>query len=290
VLAVTPPDFVAFATYGTELTFNTEVRVDFNPGAQATPLADYAASRAIAYSTVNTFILEEQPNFSIIQILQAPAIVRSVLVTEGEQALAERMYLAPILGKDGSNMGCPFIGAAIHVEDAARVLVDFLHPRFKGCGVFGASVPVVWNESIAITQKWFPEAWAAGTLTEGDQQTKSFRFDDNGTERLLGLTFWTYETMVKEAVEQYLGWLKEEKERQESEGQMWGAEAAMELWNRDAKDNAKEVFEEDEKVAAEGNRYEENVEGEGNDSSWVLTHSDGEGGDEEEKAFATGRE
>lgn len=167
----------------------------------------YRASKIAAHNTVDRFIEEKKPHFSIINIMPGYVIGKNELATTPEEidGGSNAAMLTPILGRQGP----PTMLCVVHVDDVAFLHVASLDPKVEGNRNFGANYDYkssfVWNHANSIVEKHFPEAVKNGTLPlGGSAEVIPVPFDGSESERVFNFKFKTPEEMIKNIVGYYV--------------------------------------------------------------------------------------
>ncbi|OAL37396.1 hypothetical protein AYO20_03245 [Fonsecaea nubica] len=198
VAAVSPPDTRVY----------TADNVEPDPhGPYPHTFAAYTASKQLAYNRTRDFISEENPHFTVVNIMPTFVIGKNELATtpaavnSGSNALA----LIPLLGTQNPN-GMP--GATCHVDDVAYVHVASLDSKIQGNQNFGVNYDVngvKWDDAIDIVKKHFPQAVEQGVFPLGGSQPSSpMPFDASKTEEVFGIKFKNFEEQIVSLAGHYI--------------------------------------------------------------------------------------
>ena len=178
----------------------------------------YGAAKTKALIATKEFVQTEKPAFDVINVMPGFIIGKNELVTDSKDILrgTNAAAFAPVLG-NVSDLAYP--GSLQHVNDVAKVHVLSLDPKIEGnqnLGVqTGGTDGVVWGDCIDIVKKRFPEAVKDGRLpATGTQPTRKVKYDTSRTEKVLGISFQSYEDALVSVAEHYLELLEKEKEKE----------------------------------------------------------------------------
>ena len=179
----------------------------------------YAASKTKALNATKRFIETEKPSFDVINVIPGFFIGKNELVTDAKNVLSgtNAFAFAPILGHVSDQA---LVGSVNHVDDVAKVHLLSLDPKVEGNQDFGVQAGgtdgIVWDRSIEIVKRRFPEAVKDGRLpASGRQPTKKILYDTSRTEKVLGIKFASYEDAVVSVTEHYLELLEKESGKSE---------------------------------------------------------------------------
>ena len=183
----------------------------------------YGAAKTKALNATKEFVQTEKPAFDVINVMPGFIIGKNELVTDSKDILSgtNAAAFAPVLG-NVSDLAYP--GSLQHVNDVAKVHVLSLDPKIEGNQNFGIQTGgtdgVVWGDCIDIVRKRFPEAVKDGRLpATGTQPTRKVKYDTSKTEKVLGISFQSYEDALVSVTEHYLELLEKEKEKETAKGQ-----------------------------------------------------------------------
>jgi len=161
-----------------------------------------------ALNATDRFLKNEKPLFDMMNIIPSFFIGRNEIVTDTKDFLTSTntIAFAPVLGQV-SDFANP--GTTIHVNDVAKAHVLVLDPKIKGSQNFGMQSGKVdgniWESSIDIVKKHFPDAVKDGRLpANGKQPTKRLLYDTSRTEQVFGMKFKSYEEQVVSVAAHYL--------------------------------------------------------------------------------------
>jgi len=181
-----------------------EDRVELYTGPINHPWVAYTVSKVKALQAAEVFIQTESPAFDIIHIHPAFTIGRNELALNAKAVLkgSNDTPLGHILG---AKLDTPRPCGSVHLYDVAKLHILALNPKVKGGQSFLAATVNVWNDSLDIVKKHFPQAVKDGKLpANGDQPTLNLKFDVSRTEEVLSFKLQDYEAQVVDVTEQYL--------------------------------------------------------------------------------------
>ncbi|MCJ1243342.1 hypothetical protein MMC30_000539 [Trapelia coarctata] len=181
-----------------------EDRVELYTGPLNHPWVAYIVSKVKALQAAEDFTQTESPAFDIIHIHPGFVIGRNELALNAEAVLkgSNDTALAHVLSTKSDP---PRPGGSVHLHDAARLHILALDPKVKGGQSFLAATNNVWNDSLDIVKKHFPQAVKDGKLpADGNQPTLNLKSDSSRTEDVFGFKFQDYEAQVVNVTEQYL--------------------------------------------------------------------------------------
>ena len=204
MMAIVSPEVIR---KGDDKIHRAEDRVEPYAGPIANPGVAYGVSKVKALQAAEEFMQTEAPTFDIIHIHPVYVVGRNELALDAKAVLkgTNSTALGHVLGTkfdQGRTSG------SVHLYDVARLHVLALDPKVKGGQSFIASHENVWNDSLDIVKKHFPQAVKDGKLpADGDQPTLSVKIDVTHTEEVFGpfgFKFQDYEAQVVNVTEQYL--------------------------------------------------------------------------------------
>ena len=165
------------------------------------PFTAYIASKKAALNATRKFTEEENPHFSVINIMPSFVIGQNSYATTKERFLAgsNSVALGPLLGV--KNPGHPTPGCVCHIDDVGFVHVAALRPDVSGHRNFGATwngpSNIEWNDVVDIVRKRLPDVVEKGVFPMGgDVATQKLPFEASKTESVLGIKFKPFEEMV----------------------------------------------------------------------------------------------
>ena len=166
----------------------------------------YNASKALALSATDHFLAEQNPHFSIVNIMPGYILGRNELVTQAEDLIkgSNAIPLSIVLGKQAERARA---GIVTDVRDVAGLQVEALDTeKVKGSESFvlDGENGVAWNDANGIAGKLFPDAVSQSTLPLGGSIPAVYqKIDSRRTVEVFG-KLRSYEEMVKSIVGQYL--------------------------------------------------------------------------------------
>lgn len=170
--------------------------------------AAYSASKKLAYKATREIIAEHKPYFDIVNVMPTFIIGPNGFAASRKdyELGSNSIAMAPLLG---INLEGPKPGAVCHVDDVAVVHVEALDPGIVGHRNFGVNFDgmngVEWNSAIDIVKnKLLNAVGANGFPLDGSVTTVKLAFDASKTERELGMTFKSFETMIVDLARAYL--------------------------------------------------------------------------------------
>ncbi|KAF6217755.1 hypothetical protein HO133_006582 [Letharia lupina] len=180
----------------------------------------YAAAKTKALNATKEFVKTEKPTFDVINVMPGFFVGKNELITNAKDVLSGTNAFAfgPVLGRVSAQ---PLWGSLQHVDDVAKVHVLSLSPKVEGNQDFGIQAGgtdgIVWDDSIEIVKRRFPEAVHDGRLpASGTQPTnKVVKYDTTRTEKVLGIKFQSYEDALVSVTEHYLELLEKESGKSE---------------------------------------------------------------------------
>ncbi|KAK0716150.1 hypothetical protein B0H67DRAFT_487828 [Lasiosphaeris hirsuta] len=182
-----------------------EDRIPVAPPPYGFEFQAYSAGKAAALNATDAFVRDNDVGFDAISILPSWIFGRDELVADAAAmrvGSTNSVLLGVLLG--GTN-DLAYGGNAVKGTDVAAAHVRALNPAVKGNQAFVVNTTMVWEEAIAIAKKHRPEAFADGRLKDnGKQPTMALKWDVSKSEKILGIKFASFESMVKEVVDQYL--------------------------------------------------------------------------------------
>ncbi|KIW23252.1 uncharacterized protein PV07_11464 [Cladophialophora immunda] len=198
VAAVSPPDSRVY----------TADNVEPDPeGPYPHTFAAYVASKKLAYNRTRDFISQDNPHFSVINIMPTFVIGKNELATTpaAVNAGSNAIALVPLLGMHNPN-GMP--GATCHVDDVAYVHIASLDPKVQGNHNFGVNYDVngvKWDDAIDIVKTHFTAAVEKGVIPLGGSQSSlPMPFDASKTEEALGIKFKDFEEQIVSLASHYI--------------------------------------------------------------------------------------
>ncbi|RDW89738.1 hypothetical protein BP6252_01770 [Coleophoma cylindrospora] len=206
-IAVVPGQ--AFVTGDEQNTYTPNSRLRPLPTAPwGSTLQAYQASKILALDAAEKFIVEQKPQFTIVNIMPGYVIGPNMLNTHPEQVPrgSNGGAMAPLIGQTEN----PRPAAISTLKDTARVHVGCLDEnKVVGNRSFFVSSPKMANDDVkSIAEKHFPAAVKDGRLPlGGSTPSLTVTLDGSETTEIFG-EMGTFEDAVKELIEQYLA-LKE---------------------------------------------------------------------------------
>ncbi|PTB78710.1 NAD(P)-binding protein [Trichoderma longibrachiatum ATCC 18648] len=209
VITASVLSIASFETIVSGTKINEQTRASKTEGPFASSIEAYVASKALAHQATEKFIAEKKPAFSVVNILPVFVIGRDDTVTDPANIAkgTNGIIMDPLLGVPRD----PLPGAAVHVDDVAKMHVLALGPNVKGnqdylaCAHPGETVD--WAEAFEIVKRRFPEAYADGVF-KFESVPRPVRvpvnIDSTKAERELGFKFKSFEEMTVSVVEHYL--------------------------------------------------------------------------------------
>jgi nucleoside-diphosphate-sugar epimerase len=194
---------------GSEETFTGYHRVPVDNGPFQHAMQAYCASKVKALLATDEFFASNTTEFDHVNIMPCVTIGRNELATTPEEIMSSSngVIMRIVLGVDAQ---LPLPGATVHLDDVAKIHVLALDSGKVAGGssflaVSGGVEGIQFNDYKEIVQRNFPKAVADGTLANnGNQPTKSLRFDASNTETVFKLKFRAYEDQVTSLVGHYL--------------------------------------------------------------------------------------
>ena len=186
--------------------FNEKSRTATVSGPYGGTFPAYGAGKVAAFNATEDYIAKEKPHFDVNHIGPAFVIGRHELANNRAEVLAGTNGAA--LGHAlGNNLG-PTPSTSVFVDDIARMHVLALDPKISGGQFFlGVSEKsnTKWEDSFNIIKKNFPAVIEDGTFPlGGSNPTKRLIFNNEYTEKQLGITFTGYEEQVKSVAGQFI--------------------------------------------------------------------------------------
>lgn len=188
--------------------YTSKSRVSLPPPPYPTLQAGYCASKAASFNAAEDWVKKENPDFSVIHI--HPSFVLG----------ADYLHLSAQDARSGTNMMClgialggksdaPRVGAAVHLDDVAKVHVGCLDEEkievVGGMRSFITDTPVQWQDVVDIAQKDFAEAVKDKLLSaDGKQPTMDIPIDASETEAVFGFKFASFESQVKSVLTHFI--------------------------------------------------------------------------------------
>jgi len=208
-LVVNVPVDVQFGMTPSTDVYTAESRIPMPEPPYANAFAAYIASKVGAILEAEAWMkAHKDVSFDVVHVHPAYTVGRddtvstSKAVNEGTNG----SMLGTVLGE---HAGYGKTSTTVHVDDAARVHVLALDPAVAGNQSFltvsGGLEGTVWEDSLKIVEKHFPEAVANGTLpNNGTAPTVKNIIDASKTEKTFGLVHKSYEEQVVSVVSHYL--------------------------------------------------------------------------------------
>ncbi|GKT52487.1 NAD-dependent epimerase/dehydratase fum13 [Colletotrichum spaethianum] len=166
--------------------------------------AAYARSKVAALWHAEVWMAAERPHFDAVYLHPSFVIGRNDIaktctdVMKGSNAIV----LATVCGK---KFGCSYLGAAVHINDVARIHVQALLPSIPGNSSYVLSTRVRWNDAKLIAKRNFIEAVECGIVSKsGSVGTVNLDFDASITENVFGMKLLSFEDQVMSALSQYI--------------------------------------------------------------------------------------
>ncbi|KAK5691123.1 hypothetical protein LTR97_011775 [Elasticomyces elasticus] len=204
------PVEVQFGMTESDETYTAESRITSPSEPYANAFFAYIASKVEALAAAEEWVEKNKStiNFDVIHVHPAYTIGRDDLATTSEAVNegTNSTMLSTVLG-DHAPYGKT--SNTVHVDDAARVHVLALDPHVAGNQSFltvsGGRKGTVWEDSLEIAKKHFPDAVADGTLpVNGTAPTVKNFVDASKTEKTFGFEFKSYEEQVVSVVGHYV--------------------------------------------------------------------------------------
>jgi len=187
--------------------YSAESRVPLPAAPYPTLQAAYCASKVASFNAAEDWVKAEKPGFSVVHI--HPSFVLG----------PDHLHLTGKDARSGTNMMClgiafggkseaPRVGAAVHLEDVARIHVDCLDEekvKVEGTRSFVANISCKWQDVVDIVRNDFGEAVKQEVLSvDGEQPTMDMPIDSSETEAVFGFKFANFEAQVKSVLEHYI--------------------------------------------------------------------------------------
>ncbi|OAQ59310.1 reductase [Pochonia chlamydosporia 170] len=206
-MAVVPFSYYAGGDVDYHVRFGPDSRTTNIAGPLGNDVQAYAAGKIAALNAVENWISETSQKIKFDTITVVPGFIfgRNEL-TESIEDLrvgsTNSVLLSFLLG--GQNEW-PYNGNSVLGSDVAQVLVKVLKPEVEGNQSFITSKAITWEDALDTIRNHYPEAVSAGQLSAtGKQPTLPIILDSSKTEKVLGITFSTFEEQVREVANQYL--------------------------------------------------------------------------------------
>ncbi|KAJ4294044.1 hypothetical protein N0V90_007733 [Kalmusia sp. IMI 367209] len=163
----------------------------------------YQASKTRSLNDSYDFVAKHKPAWDVVNILPGYVFGRDEKAKEAKDMFASSnaLLLSLLTGVEFPHQLGP---AAVLLDDVADVHVKALSDSVQGSQAYGVSVPMKWNDAIAIAQKHFPQAFEKGQLKAGNVDTEELVWDASKSEEVFGMKFTDFERTVVEMVGQYL--------------------------------------------------------------------------------------
>ena len=191
------------------ITAASRVQLDPSTPAFTSVFEAYHIGKIHSLNAADAFAVMHSPHFAITHIIPGYVFGRNELATEPSMLLtsssSNNLLMAMLTG---AVLPVPLLGGAAHIDDVAEVHLRalLLAPTTAAAlpRDFGVSVPIVYNDAFDFVAKRFPNAVAEGVFKRGNIPTMPVPWDASETERVLGITFRSFESAVLDLAGQYL--------------------------------------------------------------------------------------
>ncbi|KAF3391746.1 hypothetical protein F1880_007446 [Penicillium rolfsii] len=186
--------------------FNVDPKADFvdpsNP--DATPMTLYRASKLLANNATWRFRETAKPHFSLVTIHPSFVFGANLMQTSAQevQSGSNGILWGSLMG------GVPLGGiSGVHVQDVAEAHVKALDPKIKDVSKYLLSAPqTTWKEVAKVALKAYPHIGMK--ITEEVEGMPSLPTDTTKAEVELGMKWRSWDEMVRDVVDQQLGFLQ----------------------------------------------------------------------------------
>jgi nucleoside-diphosphate-sugar epimerase len=198
-----------------DLTIFTAADINSKPAKVSSAMEAYFASKTLARIATKEFTEKEKPSFEFVNLLPTMVFGPDELATNVQELKTNACGL--VLGALMDVKMPEMIGATVHVDDVARAHVDGLNSAVPGNRdyILSSDSPegICWEDAEKAVKQSFPEAVGKGVLKlEGSMPLRPWRLDTRETEEAFGWKPISFVETIKDLVEQYLGFVEEEKD------------------------------------------------------------------------------
>ncbi|KAF7555556.1 hypothetical protein G7Z17_g2063 [Cylindrodendrum hubeiense] len=203
-VAIAPTEVYIMDTKEREVVRGPESRVAVLVPPYDSEFHAYCAGKAASLEASEIFVRDNAPSFDLISIMPSWIFGKDELITNtGDMRTSSTNTL--ISGLLTGNPGIPSIGNAILCGDVARAHVKALDLNIEGNQSFVLNTEAIWEDTVPIVKKYFPDAFESGIFREGfHQPTISLKWDSSKAQEVLGIDIAPYDMIVKEVIGQYL--------------------------------------------------------------------------------------
>jgi nucleoside-diphosphate-sugar epimerase len=197
---------------GSEEIFDGQMEISPQQPPYPSEIHAYVDGKVRALAATRAFVTEQRPRFDFINIMPTYIIGKNELTTLPDfMKGTNRAVFAQVLGTKNPK---PLLGAAVYLNDAAKIHVLALNPSIAGNQSFPATSGgldgTFYGDAIDIIARKFPQEVADGVLpNHGSQPSLKMRIDVSKTENTFGMRFEGLETQVEEVARHYLELVKE---------------------------------------------------------------------------------
>ncbi|KAJ5586857.1 cinnamoyl-CoA reductase [Penicillium hispanicum] len=166
----------------------------------------YVLAKITEVNNIDSFVAEKKPHFSIATVVPGYIFGRDELVLDAETAI-QKPSSSGILLRSLTGIDCPapIHGGYVHIEDLAEVYIKVLELQpADSLNNFGACSLVNYSDCWALTEKNFPKEVSEGLLKRAALPTLPISYDSSETEKVLNITFRSFEDALKDVVQSYL--------------------------------------------------------------------------------------
>jgi nucleoside-diphosphate-sugar epimerase len=189
--------------------FTASDRIEFDKGPWEFEFQAYSAGKATALNHIEQFVKDKKPSFDLIPIIPSWIFGRDEKITKADEMKAESTNSVLLSFLTGFQNPVPYNGNLVLGSDVARVHVLALDPKIEGNRAYITSNSAKWEDAKDILRAKYSDSVARGDLSlDGKQETLPMNIDASETEKVFGIKFQPFETMVTQVVDQYLELLK----------------------------------------------------------------------------------
>lgn len=182
-------------------------RVETPKGPYPTLPAAYCASKIASLNESEAWVAREKPGFGLVNVHPSFVLGRDDLhlTVEGARAGTNMMALSIALG---AKSDAQRVGAAVHVDDVARVQVGALDEEkvaVEGTRSFITNTDADWQDVTKVVKSDYAAALEKGLLKDdGTQPTMPMAIDVSETEKVFGFKHASFEEQVRSVIGHYV--------------------------------------------------------------------------------------
>jgi nucleoside-diphosphate-sugar epimerase len=181
-VAIAPPDLLTTNTAAREVARGPDTRVSVPPPPYGSPLETYCISKAAALNASEDFMRTHSTSFDLISIIPSWIFGKDELArsTGDLRTGSSSALLNTLLQGQQRDPSIGSIGNAVLCSQVARGHVRALGPDIAGNQSFLFNVEAIWEDTVPIARRHFPEAFTSGLFLDSNpRQTVPIKWDSS---------------------------------------------------------------------------------------------------------------